>query len=122
MHFRVPGTFRLQLRLSFSSTREPINSSDRRWVRRVGRPLDLHLYFDPHAEAFNDPNQEVMLILERFPEDFIFQVAKRECAILTSQIVTSSRVGRHTIPLGAPVALPKWMHGSAFSMENLTNS
>jgi len=42
--------------------------------------------------------QAVKRNLERFPEDFMFQLDKQEFAILRSQIVTSSWGGRRTVP------------------------
>ena len=42
--------------------------------------------------------QAVKRNLERFPEDFMFQMDKQELAILRSQIVTSSWGGRRTAP------------------------
>jgi ORF6N domain-containing protein len=42
--------------------------------------------------------QAVKRNLERFPEDFMFQLDKQELAILRSQIVTSSWGGRRTAP------------------------
>ena len=42
--------------------------------------------------------QAVKRNLERFPEDFMFQLGKQEFAILRSQIVTSSWGGRRTVP------------------------
>jgi len=45
--------------------------------------------------------QAVKRNLERFPEDFMFQLDKQELAILRSQIVTSSWGGRRTAPYAA---------------------
>jgi hypothetical protein len=42
--------------------------------------------------------QAVRRNLERFPQDFMFQLDKQEFAILRSQIVTSSWGGRRTVP------------------------
>jgi ORF6N domain len=42
--------------------------------------------------------QAVRRNLERFPQDFMFQLSKQEFAILRSQIVTSSWGGRRTLP------------------------
>jgi hypothetical protein len=42
--------------------------------------------------------QAVKRNLERFPDDFMFQLDKQELAILRSQIATSSWGGRRTAP------------------------
>ena len=43
-------------------------------------------------------NQAVKRNIERFPEDFMFQLSKEEYGILKSQNVTSSWGGRRTLP------------------------
>ncbi|MCK4313080.1 MAG: ORF6N domain-containing protein [Candidatus Cloacimonetes bacterium] len=43
-------------------------------------------------------NQAVKRNIKRFPPDFMFQLSKKEFANLKSQIVTSSRGGRRTMP------------------------
>ena len=45
----------------------PLPASDRRRVRRVAHRLDLHLPFDPRAEAIDDPHQAVERNPHRFP-------------------------------------------------------
>ena len=56
------------------------------------------------AELYNVPtkalNQAVKRNLERFPEDFMFQLNESEFANLRSQIVTSRWGGTRTMPLG----------------------
>lgn len=43
-------------------------------------------------------NQAVRRNTDRFPPDFVFQLRPREIAALRSQIVTSKRGGRRTLP------------------------
>ena len=43
-------------------------------------------------------NQQVKRNIERFPDDFMFQLSKEEFENLKSQIVTSSWGGRRTMP------------------------
>jgi hypothetical protein len=43
-------------------------------------------------------NEQVTRNIERFPEDFMFQLTKEEYSILKSQNATSSWGGRRTLP------------------------
>ncbi|MFT6816113.1 MAG: hypothetical protein ACJAZ3_002030 [Sphingobacteriales bacterium] len=43
-------------------------------------------------------NEQVKRNLERFPEDFMFQLTSEQCENLKSQIATSSWGGRRTLP------------------------
>lgn len=66
-------------------------------VRGVKAMLDTDL-----AALYEVPtkqlNQAVKRNIERFPEDFMFQLTRREYLILRSQIATSRWGGRRTMP------------------------
>ena len=47
-------------------------------------------------------NQAVKRNIERFPEDFMFQLTSEEYTVLKSQIVTSSWGGRRKLPTPSP--------------------
>ena len=64
--------------------------------RRVMLDSDLADLYRVPTKAFN---QAVQRNLDRFPEDFMFQLTQEESEILRSQFVTSSWGGRRYLPL-----------------------
>ena len=64
--------------------------------RRVMLDSDLADLYRVPTKAFN---QAVQRNLDRFPEDFMFQITPEESEILRSQSVTSSWGGRRYLPL-----------------------
>ena len=67
------------------------------YIRGVKVMLDFHLaaLYDVETRVLN---QAVQRNIERFPEDFMFQLSDNEIKNLTSQIVTSSWGGRRRAP------------------------
>lgn len=67
------------------------------YIRGVKVMLDFHLtaLYDVETRVLN---QAVQRNIERFPEDFMFQLSDNEIKNLTSQIVTSSWGGRRRSP------------------------
>ena len=67
------------------------------YIRGVKVMLDFHLaaLYDVETRVLN---QAVQRNIERFPEDFMFQLCDNEIKNLTSQIVTSSWGGRRRAP------------------------
>ena len=67
------------------------------YFRGVKVMLDFHLaaLYDVETRVLN---QAVQRNIERFPEDFMFQLSDNEIKNLTSQIVTSSWGGRRRAP------------------------
>lgn len=66
-------------------------------VRRTKAMIDSDLAALYEVET-KTLNQAVKRNIERFPEDFMFQLSKEEYGILKSQNVTSSWGGRRTLP------------------------
>ncbi len=72
-------------------------------IKTVTDPILRKVLLDADLAALYEVPTKVLLQavkrnLERFPEDFMFQLDKQEFAILRSQIVTSSWGGRRTVP------------------------
>ena len=67
------------------------------YIRGVKVMLDFHLaaLYDVETRVLN---QAVQRNIERFPDDFMFQLSDNEIKNLTSQIVTSSWGGRRRAP------------------------
>ena len=63
--------------------------------QRVMLDADLAQLYGVETKALN---QAVKRNLARFPADFMFQLERRDLAVLRSQIVTSSWGGRRTAP------------------------
>src|SRR6185437_7331120 len=64
------------------------------WLIRGHKVLldtDLALLYEVETRALN---QAVKRNRERFPEDFMFQLTRKESEALTSQIVISTAIGR----------------------------
>lgn len=62
---------------------------------KVMLDADLAVLYEVETKQLN---QAVKRNMERFPEDFMFQLSRKEFEILKSQSVTSSWGGRRTMP------------------------
>ncbi len=63
------------------------------WGQRVMLDFDLAELYGVETRALN---QAVKRNIERFPEDFMFQLTKSELEILTNQILRSEKVSENT--------------------------
>ena len=81
--------------------------------KKVMLDRDLAELYDVETKVLN---QAVKRNIERFPEEFMFQLTTEELEILRSQIVTSSWGGTRYLPM-AFTELCKDLHNSVYVIK-----